>query len=256
MFDLYLFNTIMNTLWYLFTVLFVLYKYTTFFNYIYNFVKFCGKLITGISHVYKYINPSPQIDLEAQYLQENERKSLYTKCKGYIVKNYNYYYRKIFKNEYNEPLLNRNNQNTFPLIETDYGSKIQFSTQLHKSNDTFPTSSTRSTRSTSKSISKKYEIDMFNKKMNELDHSELELEENKCLINNDYYYNKLDGVVFNIKDASQSNYNNSNNFNIKDNLNVFYSNTDTEDTDIDKNIDTDIDKNIDIDIDKNIDIDI
>jgi hypothetical protein len=201
MFDLYLFNTIINALWYLFTVLFVLYKYTKFFTYIYNFVRFCGKLVTGASYVYSFINPPPpQVDLEAQYLQENrnKKKTLYSKCKGYLIKNYNYYYRKFFKtgtftdavdrrqgtfddrrqgnyntsdeyneySEYSELTVNRNNQNVFPLVETNYGSGIDFSTQLHKSNG-------------------KRENDMFNKKIQELEVSELEIEENNCYIKNE-----------------------------------------------------------------------
>jgi hypothetical protein len=177
MFDLYLFNTIINALWYLFTVLFVLYKYTKFFTYIYNFVRFCGKLVTGASYVYSFINPPPpQVDLEAQYLQENKKKTLYSKCKGYLIKNYNYYYRKFFKtgtseeysqySEYSELTVNRNNQNVFPLVETNYGSGIDFSTQLHKSNE-------------------KRENDMFNKTIQELEVSELEIEERNCYIKNE-----------------------------------------------------------------------
>lgn len=46
--NLYLFNTIVNTIWYIFTVIFLLYKFTSFFSYIYNFLRFCGKLWTWI----------------------------------------------------------------------------------------------------------------------------------------------------------------------------------------------------------------
>lgn len=45
--DLYLFNTIINSAWYLFTVLFILYRFTTFFSHAYNFFKFCGKIVSG-----------------------------------------------------------------------------------------------------------------------------------------------------------------------------------------------------------------
>lgn len=177
MFDLYLFNTIINALWYLFTILFVLYRYTKFFSYIYNFIRFCGKLVTGASYVYNFINPTPQLDLEAQHLQENRntKKTLYSKCKEYIVKNYNYYYRKFTGNynnhtdEYSE-LINRNNQNTFPLVETNYGSGVEFSTQL-----------------------KKRENDIFNKKIEELEHSELDTEEPNCYIKNE---NKINSATF------------------------------------------------------------
>lgn len=55
MFDLYLFNTIINTIWYIFTILFVLYKFTSFFSYMYNFVKFCGKIFTWIKYLYDQI---------------------------------------------------------------------------------------------------------------------------------------------------------------------------------------------------------
>lgn len=44
MMDLYVFNTVINSIWYLFTILFVLYKFTSFFSYAYNFFKFCTKL--------------------------------------------------------------------------------------------------------------------------------------------------------------------------------------------------------------------
>ena len=46
--NLYLFNTIINCVWYVFTILFVLYRFTTFFSYIYNFTKFCSKAWTCV----------------------------------------------------------------------------------------------------------------------------------------------------------------------------------------------------------------
>lgn len=49
--DLYLFNTIINTSWYLFTTLFILYKFTSFFSSIYGFVIFCKKLWTGAINI-------------------------------------------------------------------------------------------------------------------------------------------------------------------------------------------------------------
>jgi len=48
MIDLYLFNTVINTIWYIFTILFVLYRFTSFFSYIYNFLRFCTNLWTWI----------------------------------------------------------------------------------------------------------------------------------------------------------------------------------------------------------------
>ena len=73
MIDLYLFNTIINTIWYIFTVLFVLYRFTSFFNYIYNFVKFCSKLVSGVNYLFnkfttyiKYPNNYTYSELESQ----------------------------------------------------------------------------------------------------------------------------------------------------------------------------------------------
>ena len=44
-------NTIINIIWYIFSILFVLYKFTSFFTYIYNFGKFLGKLTQNIFYV-------------------------------------------------------------------------------------------------------------------------------------------------------------------------------------------------------------
>jgi hypothetical protein len=49
--DIYLFNTVINSIWYVFTILFLLYKFTTFFSHAYNFLKFCGKLISSGKYV-------------------------------------------------------------------------------------------------------------------------------------------------------------------------------------------------------------
>ena len=51
MIDIYLINTVINIIWYIFSILFVLYKFTSFFKYIYNFGKFLGKLTQNIFYV-------------------------------------------------------------------------------------------------------------------------------------------------------------------------------------------------------------
>jgi len=45
--DLLVINQMLNAVWYIFTIVFILYKFTTFFSHAYNFIKFCGKLISG-----------------------------------------------------------------------------------------------------------------------------------------------------------------------------------------------------------------
>lgn len=49
--DIYLFSAIANVVWYCFTILFLLYKFTSFFTYIYNFIIFSGKLFNGFKWI-------------------------------------------------------------------------------------------------------------------------------------------------------------------------------------------------------------
>lgn len=62
--NLYLFNTIMNTIWYIFTMLFVLYKYTTFFSYLYNFTDFTRRIFSVVVYVISKI---------AEYINKNKK---------------------------------------------------------------------------------------------------------------------------------------------------------------------------------------
>lgn len=54
--DLYLFNTIINTIWYIFTILFLLYRFTSFFTYVYGFVQFCAKAFSWLSWAWDQIH--------------------------------------------------------------------------------------------------------------------------------------------------------------------------------------------------------
>lgn len=92
--DLYLFNTVINTLWYLFTILFVLYKFTSFFSYVYNFVRFLGKLWSGINwcknHMVTYINKkSGYYEINNQSIgvlpDSSCKPSWFTRSKQYIT---------------------------------------------------------------------------------------------------------------------------------------------------------------------------
>lgn len=51
MIDIYFLQTILNIIWTIFSILFVLYRFTTFFSYILNFIKFLGKITNGILYV-------------------------------------------------------------------------------------------------------------------------------------------------------------------------------------------------------------
>lgn len=51
MIDIFFVNSVINIIWYIFSILFVLYKFTSFFSYIYNFGKFLGRLTQGVFYV-------------------------------------------------------------------------------------------------------------------------------------------------------------------------------------------------------------
>lgn len=157
MIDLYLFNTIINTIWYIFTVLFVLYRFTSFFNYIYNFIKFCSKLFSGVTYLVnkvntyiKYPNNYTYSELESQ---SHTHPTFFQRCKKYIKSffyktspsnsNSNLYYiqqeqailkqkeREIFDKQMNElydseidPILS-NESNVSQSTHFDFNSNIQ-----------------------------------------------------------------------------------------------------------------------------------
>ena len=124
MLDLYLFNTIINAVWYVFTILFVLYKFTSFFGYIYNFIKFCSKLFNGVQYVWNQIDLYVKrrrgyvhVDIETDEIllpDENIRQAtLFEKCKSYLKNTYSHYYSKLFKKSNTIPSSNTNNIQLF-----------------------------------------------------------------------------------------------------------------------------------------------
>jgi hypothetical protein len=153
MIDLYLFNTIINTIWYLFTVLFVLYRFTSLFSYGYNFLRFCGKLFNSLYYVYDRITiyikrrngyeyVENQGDIESQ---NSQPKTLLQSCKTYLSKQYDHIYYKIFgkRNNYNHPRDDRIN-----LAEITITNNIE-SFNINKN-------------------TKDYENELFDQQMNEL----------------------------------------------------------------------------------------
>ena len=51
MVDIFLIGTVINTIWTVLSMLFVLYRFTSFFSMIYNFIKFLGKMGKGIVYI-------------------------------------------------------------------------------------------------------------------------------------------------------------------------------------------------------------
>ncbi len=101
--DIYFFSTIVNVIWYMFTILFLLYRFTTFFSWIWDFLKFLVNLMScfkwlgnKISYIYNYYYNGyrhPFNEIEYDDLEENSyeplldknEKSMIMKVKDNIV---------------------------------------------------------------------------------------------------------------------------------------------------------------------------
>lgn len=81
--DLYLLNIIINVVWYVCATIFMLYRFTTFFSYMFNIVKFCGKLVTGTRYIFSLVStPSGYERVPNECHTTN--KTLFQKSKDYL----------------------------------------------------------------------------------------------------------------------------------------------------------------------------
>lgn len=101
--DIYFFSAIINVVWYMFTILFLLYRFTTFFSWIWDFLKFLVNLMScfkwagnKISYIYNYYHNGyrhPFNEIDYDDLEENpyeplldkNEKSMIMKVKDNIV---------------------------------------------------------------------------------------------------------------------------------------------------------------------------
>ena len=97
--DIYFFSAITNLIWYAFTILFLLYRFTTFFSWSWNFLIFLGRLLTcfqwiggKISYMYNYYyngyRPAFEKDIEDnpyEPLLDHNEKSTIMKIKENIT---------------------------------------------------------------------------------------------------------------------------------------------------------------------------
>lgn len=49
--DFIFFTSVVNLIWQIFTILFILYRFTSFFSMMYNFILFIGKLFKGVTYI-------------------------------------------------------------------------------------------------------------------------------------------------------------------------------------------------------------
>ena len=92
MIDIFFIGTIINIIWQIFTILFLLYRFTTFFNVILGFTKFCKRIFEGIIYVknsiYIYITKRNGYSIlnddeinEANFTQQTSKiKNIFNKC--------------------------------------------------------------------------------------------------------------------------------------------------------------------------------
>lgn len=95
--DIYLFSAITNIIWYAFTILFLLYRFTTFFSWIWNFLIFMSNLVScfkwlgnKMTYIYQYYYKGyrPPFDLEEnpyEPLLDKNEKSMIMRVKDNIV---------------------------------------------------------------------------------------------------------------------------------------------------------------------------
>ena len=186
MIDLYLLSIIINSIWYLFTILFVLYRFTSFFSYIYNFSRFCGKIFVGIKYVgdqiaYRFTNKPMYNDIEAQtpFIQQQQQpETIYQMCKNKIQ---NYYYSIVGKPNLNSPYYRTRSHNHNVFTETSYDNQF----------------------TSSEFTSKQMENEMFNNQFNELCANESVLDTQDVVHNNTELF-KTDDL--NVESSNKSAY--------------------------------------------------
>lgn len=92
--DFYFITSFINMIWQIFTILFVLYRFTSFFSMIYNFILFLGKLLKCVVYVkdqislyiskkrgYSYLNTE-----EINGLNERPNNTLFSKIKNWVFR--------------------------------------------------------------------------------------------------------------------------------------------------------------------------
>ena len=89
--DFFFISSLINMIWQIFTILFVLYRFTSFFNMMYNFILFINKLFRGIFYIKNQITIYINKRRGYSYFTENDingisnsQKSWFTKLKEWI----------------------------------------------------------------------------------------------------------------------------------------------------------------------------
>jgi hypothetical protein len=123
--DFVIFNSIMSSVWYIFTILFVLYRFTSFFTYMYGFVRFCKKLWDGIGYCWTQVSIYLQkrrgyipADSDEPLLSEFQPQSTFQQIKGLCFNMYKKAYSFIWQRPY--PI--SPSHTSIPMYKTQVGS--------------------------------------------------------------------------------------------------------------------------------------
>lgn len=123
--DFYFLTSLVNMLWQIFTILFVLYRFTSFFSMMYNFVLFLGKLLKGVYYIKDQVSRYIAKKRGYSYLSREE-------LNGLPSRNNQSWYSKIKSWIFREP-----RRTNIPLYETrtSYIHNFGGSSNMHESND-------------------------------------------------------------------------------------------------------------------------
>lgn len=131
--DLYLFNTIINVIWYLFTIVFILYRYTSLFSYAINFLRFCNNLWSWSTFIYKksvtYLYKRETHNNEGLCTENEKTMTFYQKTKNYMHSLYGKMYTKVI----GKPYPHSKPDVYIPLYQTQHGSFFNNTNELRSS---------------------------------------------------------------------------------------------------------------------------
>ena len=132
--DFYFLTSLVNMFWQIFTILFVLYRFTSFFSMMYNFILFVGKLLKGVVYIkdqislyiarrrgYSYLSDDEIHDLPSNRNRYTQ-PSLYTKVTNWIFGRHTrtniplYETRTSYVHNFNDHDINRSDINRSELV--------------------------------------------------------------------------------------------------------------------------------------------
>jgi hypothetical protein len=133
--DFFFISSLINMIWQIFTILFVLYRFTSFFNMMYNFILFINKIFKGVFYIKDQITIYINKRRGYSYFTENNMDEISNSQKSWFTKLKEWIFNK------------RSPSPNIPLFETRHSyfnsmnSELQSSTSESQFNDNQPSTS-------------------------------------------------------------------------------------------------------------------